>query len=140
MSRNLIKIFQIIFGLIFLLSFYGKLKGSANFYYFLNSLHYPSILFHPTYYAIIILELLLSVFILFGVYLKYFVSLAVGLIIIFTFVMIYSFSLDSIVSCGCFGDINIFGKGILSIIRNLVIITIGFVLLKNIDKGYVFIK
>lgn len=136
----MVKSVQIILGFIYILSFTGKLLNGAEFFSYLFKLDIPNILFNPIYVTILTVELICGVFLLLGLYLRPIIIASFSLYGMFTFVLIYSFIKGTTAGCGCFGSIVPSSTGVISIIRNLILMSMFVLLFKRKKLCYTIIK
>ncbi|WP_138432186.1 MauE/DoxX family redox-associated membrane protein [Fodinibius saliphilus] len=120
---------RIILGLLFLISGVGKLINGADARYLVELLateyfwliEYASIIVIGTS----ILELILAIFLLWGKYLKWALSVTLLMLIGFSSILSYFYLQGmSIDSCGCFGAFG-FASGLeFTLIRNLILVSL----------------
>ncbi len=129
---------RILLGLVFLISGIGKLIDSGYVNYALVRLLSTELYWIIEYAAVIVIsisifELIIAGFLFWGERLKWALSAALVLLLIFNAVMIYFYWQGmNVQSCGCFGAFGIGGGLVFSLLKNLVLIVL-------VIAGFVFI-
>ncbi|HYW34028.1 MAG TPA: MauE/DoxX family redox-associated membrane protein [Balneolaceae bacterium] len=120
---------RIILGLVFLLSGIGKLISSGDARYMVELLatkfywlvEYTGIIVH----VISVIELLLAIMLLWGKKLRWTLSAALLLILAFSSVLSYYYVQGfDVKSCGCFGAFHLGGGLAMSLLKNLVLLSL----------------
>lgn len=127
--RKVITTIRFIIGILFLVSGIGKLldSGDARFLVELMATEFYWLIEYANLivYATIAIELAISVFLLWGKYLRYAFAAAIALLVAFSGILGYFYLQGmSVENCGCFGAFG-FASGIeFTLIRNLVLVAL----------------
>lgn len=134
--RILVGITRIFVGIFFIISGFIKLNDPVGFAFKLEEYFGPTVLDLPFLapYALVIsvivvvFEVLLGIFIIFGYKQKFTVYSLLAMIVFFTFLTWYSAYFDKVKDCGCFGDAikmepwESFGKDVVLLVLILILV------------------
>ena len=127
---------RILVGIIFIISGFVKTVDPIGFSYKLEeyfgesvfNIHFLQNLALPLSIFFVILEVMLGVFLLIGIWKKFTLSFLLFLIIFFTFLTFYSAYFNKVTDCGCFGDAiklspwTSFGKDIILLLLIVILV------------------
>jgi uncharacterized membrane protein YphA (DoxX/SURF4 family) len=130
---------RILLGCVFLFSGYMKLQSVSDFsFLFLKIEFIPEIFVPVLVYIIIIMEILVGLFLLLGLYYNIILWLTFYIICFFTFFILFVILFKLELSCQCFGILSKRQITIIDVIRNLILIGIINILhkYKSISTHY----
>ncbi len=107
---------------------------------FLSKLHISDSLYYYIYILILTVEIVLAVHILIGISVKTTIKLSIILYSVFTLVLVYAFIKGFSSKCGCFGGWVASDISILSIFRNIFILSMLFMILYKNELCFSLLK
>ncbi|MHB1686469.1 MAG: MauE/DoxX family redox-associated membrane protein [Ignavibacteriaceae bacterium] len=136
-SKNFLALIRIIFGSVFILSSLTKLNDPASFTNALTKFHLLNNNLVPIFtYLIPAIELALGILLVLNIKTEIIAQLATFLVALFTAIVVSKITEGENISCGCFGTLTESNIDSTTIIRNIILLTLGITLAVYYKKEF----